>query len=352
MNLCIKYQTNKIDNIQQKHTDALKRIRTSINPNSNLTNHDIAEIFKIIDDTFFNNQITELIKKKKIELTFEVSSKLTCCAGICRKYNEKQYKLIISVPIMEKIFSNDEKRYNIGGLTCYSKIECIYHVICHELIHFINFVECSHLVESKRGHNGIFKQMIKNIFGHTNSYHSLHEDLDTKETKKNTFFGKIKIGDIITVKNKSKIFQGHILAIGAKRVKIQTADNKQFYIPYHLIESCEDCIKFVSKKTNIAAASNEQPCPSHQTKDECAKYDCIWGKTGRCSKKRKPQAAATSSLQSKVSKKLTCPSYKTKEECATYECIWGKTGKCSKKRIIKKSQTAGSLVSNQSSIFF
>lgn len=48
------------------------------------------------------------------------------------------------------------------------------------------------------------------------------------------------------------------------------------------------------------------------------------------------------SKQSKQSiknkKDIHCPFYKTKEECGgKYECVWGKTGKCSKKRVSKKS---------------
>ncbi len=29
-------------------------------------------------------------------------------------------------------------------------------------------------------------------------------------------------------------------------------------------------------------------CSTHPTKKECDKYDCLWGKTGKCSKKRIP----------------------------------------------------------------
>jgi hypothetical protein len=29
-----------------------------------------------------------------------------------------------------------------------------------------------------------------------------------------------------------------------------------------------------------------QHCPSHKTKEECSQSDCVWGKTGKCSKKR------------------------------------------------------------------
>ncbi len=101
MNLCVKYQTQSVNNIELKHKEALRRIGSKIsNSQSNLTHHDIAFIFEIIDALFFDNQIRDLINKKGIELIFDVSSKLTCSAGVCRKYNDNQYQLTISIPIM------------------------------------------------------------------------------------------------------------------------------------------------------------------------------------------------------------------------------------------------------------
>lgn len=35
-----------------------------------------------------------------------------------------------------------------------------------------------------------------------------------------------------------------------------------------------------------SAQSQQANCPSHKTKEECPQTDCVWGKTGKCSKKR------------------------------------------------------------------
>lgn len=43
-----------------------------------------------------------------------------------------------------------------------------------------------------------------------------------------------------------------------------------------------------------------------------------------------------SKLKKSTKKATHCSSHKTKEECDKYECVWGKTGKCSKKRVSKK----------------
>lgn len=41
-------------------------------------------------------------------------------------------------------------------------------------------------------------------------------------------------------------------------------------------------------------------------------------------------------IEIKKSKKLICSSYKTNDACDTFHCVWGKTGKCSRKRVSKK----------------
>jgi hypothetical protein len=314
--ICAKYQTNKVANIQQKHADALKRINTRVHihdsvSESVLTVKDVEEIFKIIDDVFFNKQIEKIVRSKGVELKFDINANFTSIAGYCKQINSKKYILSFSAPIMKKLFSKDEKRYELGGLQCSSKIECMYHVICHELIHLIVFMECPEMMTSKRGHNGIFKKMIKNIFGHTTCHHWLHEDIDTRETRKTTAFEavktKFKIGDTLTTKAGKRTFQGQIMSISNKRVKILTSDKKIFYIPH------DACIndgngtdngtrankKTQTRKRSPAAedkrkdkllnpAASGSGCPSYTAEPECtkSKYNCVWGKTKRCSKKR------------------------------------------------------------------
>ena len=108
--ICAKYQTNKVENIQQKHADALKRINTRVKkPESVLTINDIEEIFKIIDDVFFSKQIEKILKSKGVELKFDINSKFTSIAGYCKQINSKKYILSFSAPIMKKLFSKDEK---------------------------------------------------------------------------------------------------------------------------------------------------------------------------------------------------------------------------------------------------
>jgi hypothetical protein len=301
MSICAKYQANKVDNIQQKHAEALKRINARVKPTtaeSALTVKHIEEIFKIIDDVFFNKQIEKLLRSRGIELKFDVALRLTSTAGYFKKLSEKKHVLVISVPIMKQLFSKDEKRYALGGMQCTSKNECIYHVICHELIHFIASVECPELVTSQRGHNGIFKQLIKNIFGHTNFTHSLNVDMDKKIRLLDAIKTNFKIGDMVSFKYGKVIMRGQILSINT-RVKIITSDKRMFYIgPTSIIndiaaeprarKKAQTRKKPTSTAAAAAAAATASGCSSYNAEPECtkSKYNCVWGKTKRCSKKR------------------------------------------------------------------
>jgi ribosomal protein S12 len=51
------------------------------------------------------------------------------------------------------------------------------------------------------------------------------------------------------------------------------------------------------------------------------------------SKPKQPKSAQPKSAQSQ---QVNCPSHKTKDECPESVCVWGKTGKCSKKRAKKE----------------
>lgn len=331
--ICAKYQTNKMENIQQKHADALKRINTRVKTTESvLTVKHIEEIFKIIDDVFFSNQIEKLLRLRGIELKFDVSLRLTSIAGYCKQVNSKKYIMSFSAPIMKKLFSQDEKRYELGGLQCSSKIECVYHVICHELIHLIVFMECPEMMTSKRGHNGIFKNMIKNIFGHTTCHHMLHVDVDRKIRVLDAIKTRFKIGDAVTFKIGKRIIHGQIMSIN-NRVKVITSDKRMFYVePTSIINDNDtdsvECLKKGSVNSKIIK------CTTFKNVKECgSNAGCSWSsKTNKCSKTRVYKKTQT--RKEPTTTASGCSSYNAEPECnkSKYNCVWGKTKRCSKKR--------------------
>lgn len=92
--------------------------------------------------------------------------------------------------------------------------------------------------------------------------------------------------------------------------------------------------KKVSKK--------QQGCTIHSSKEDCIENDCVWGKNNKCSKKRVSKLQQPALLQAiptlqqsapATLQKINCTSYKLKEDCPQSDCVWGKSGKCSRKRV-------------------
>lgn len=259
MNLCLFFKDHNIQDKETKHQHAIDRIKTIFKNlffQQEVKKGDVMKMFRIVDKIFFGNAIQKIIRKNNIAMHFSVSAKLTSTAGYCQKYNDHKYKITLSLPVTRKLFidtnniQNQNLQYHMGGIVCRNKVECIYHVMCHEIIHLINMIECNDLVETVRGHTGIFKKMVYNIFGHTNCHHSLHIDVDTMNKKKkvhkekqasdqemikNKFGNLIKVGNILIARAGKKELSGTIISVGMSRIKIHSNDGKMWFIPYQLI---------------------------------------------------------------------------------------------------------------------
>jgi hypothetical protein len=61
--------------------------------------------------------------------------------------------------------------YHVGGVVRTSLVECVVHVLCHEIVHLVILV-CNHKDKSKP-HPTVFKDMSLAYFGHTVEKHGL-----------------------------------------------------------------------------------------------------------------------------------------------------------------------------------
>ena len=63
-------------------------------------------------------------------------------------------------------------------------------------------------------------------------------------------------------------------------------------------------ISYLKKRLSRRRLIGGRPvsCPSHKSQDICEKNDCLWGKTGKCSKKRENSAKSTPVKKSRKSK--------------------------------------------------
>jgi DNA ligase-1 len=102
----------------------------------------------------------------------------------------------------------------------------------------------------------------------------------------------------------------------------------------------------MTKKFSTKKGGRPEPkCASHKTQSECNENNCLWGKTGKCSKKREGTSKKTKEPVPQKAN-LSCKSHKTQSECNENNCLWGKTGKCSKKREGTSKKTKEPVVQN------
>ncbi len=96
------------------------------------------------------------------------------------------------------------------------------------------------------------------------------------------------------------------------------------------------------KKSHTKKGGRPEPkCSIHKTQSECNDNNCLWGKTGKCSKKRERKKEPVVDVVQKTN--LSCKAHKTQSECIDNNCLWGKTGKCRKKREKSKEPVAQNL---------
>lgn len=274
-NYCYQLIKNKNSDSLKKQNlkkiyDYLKRNIFKNNLNFTITDKHIKETFKIIDQVYFNNKITKFLKETYSKISFNASGKLTRTAGFCkwRYYLDKYgnfdygiYEIQISKPIINNIFKDKKiKSLKINGLHCFDKLECYINLFQHEITHLLISIFCVKEGVGMGGHTKMFKDLVYNLFGHTDYKHLLLEG-DSLEMEKEIAYNQlnVEIGDTIETKEiRGKIWIGEVLKLNKKYIQILLKkDGKLWNLPYAYI-----------KKINKANKKNKNVKKSNMTPDE------------------------------------------------------------------------------------
>jgi hypothetical protein len=89
----------------------------------------------------------------------------------------KKHTVYISRPIFSSLFQDGRSYQSANGLNCKNQLECLLLTLEHEMVHLIIDLFCD---SRKNGHGKYFKELVKNIFGHTDVTHSLGFNLPGK----------------------------------------------------------------------------------------------------------------------------------------------------------------------------
>lgn len=255
--LCkLKLSNKEIKSLQKKFYDYLKK---NVIPDNKfiVTSNIVKQTFYALDYIYFKNQISKRIKKTNSSLAFSASKRLTSTAGVCKyklffdfygDFDYGEYEISISKPIIDVLFADKKiKSLKINGLHCFDRLECYISLFQHEVIHLVIGLFCHEEGQCDGGHTTTFKQITKNLFGHTEYRHmllcgdSLKLEKDEKENKQ-----KLKIGDYIVTKTfpkNKKVYEGFVYFLSDKHVYFNYRGTK-YRVEYKYV----DKTKKISKK--------------------------------------------------------------------------------------------------------
>lgn len=82
----------------------------------------------------------------------------------------KKHTIFISRPIFSSLFQDGQSFQSANGLYCRSQLDCLLLTLEHEIVHLLIDLFCD---TRKNGHGADFKELVQNIFGHSDVTHSL-----------------------------------------------------------------------------------------------------------------------------------------------------------------------------------
>ena len=208
-----------------------KIIGNSLFPNNKYPyfndNKVLDDMFKYYDYYYFGNMIQYALNKTEGQIKFEFSDKMTSTGGTCSRTGICIYKIKISRKKLDEINTTNVNDMAVNGIIPRDKVDALQLIFEHELIHAV----LSIFVNEISGHGQLFKDIARNLFGHTKTTHTI----GTKN-KQTAIFNKsnLKVGQQIAFMMKKEKIYGNILKLNPKRAKISTAKGV-YSVPYDML---------------------------------------------------------------------------------------------------------------------
>jgi len=202
-----------------------------INPNLTTLNvNQLTRLFILYNTFYFNNSLpaTKLV----------ISDGLTVTAGKCKIDRTSQncvYTITISRSIFTKLNLENNQGTKSGGLVCKSRLNCLQLVLEHEIIHLI----AGHYFPNRKqldkkiysSHGLLFKGLVYNYFGQTESTHQIGNIIYDDSDKQRTLTkDEIKAGTLTFITDKKGIKKGVIINIYNKNVGVDFIDGDSWKV--------------------------------------------------------------------------------------------------------------------------
>lgn len=227
--ISLKYDEETIRKKRKLIADRLKEESETVKSDKieRIGDYDLELLYDYYDEIFFDNWFKENFKGI---MMLNFSRRLTKSAGMTKcpknisQIPEWQTKLQINMGIdfFFKFDHLEENKYACG-IECKSSLEALQIILEHELLHAHEYI-LHHESNCKKDR---FKHTAKNMFGHTQSHHSLPSNSRIIREKYGIF-----VGDKVRFKFKNKRLTGVVTRIN-KRATVMVLNPDGQYVDQH-----------------------------------------------------------------------------------------------------------------------
>lgn len=203
---------------------------------SNISESYLLKLYKIWNKIYFDDKFLET--SKNISLKFKLSNRMTKTAGYC-SYRGCNYTVTMAAFIGKKL--NNLGITVANGVKCRNGLQCFLLIFQHELIHLLNAIYCVEAIKTYGGHGSIFRDIVKNIYGHTEYKHNIGVDMEVAGVSKKDLVGR----RAVSWSYDGESHKAFIVKLNPKRVRVITFENvesgsrRYWNTPYAIIHKDE-----------------------------------------------------------------------------------------------------------------
>lgn len=219
----------------------------------------LEQMWNLYDNVFFGGEIGEKLTADRSTLTFQVTpgAKSAKTGGWCqttKSPGRSRCFFTISIPLglYKNLFVNGEGSYDVNGIKCRDRLECLQLVLEHEAMHMMMGLyghDGRQPAAIFSAHGKLFQSMVFAYFGHTETKHSMGlGDADQMLTR-----ADVPPGTSVKFEHKGVMHYGIVKRHNPKTISVDTTYPSAipgWKVPINMLKSAEfDDIPVSSVKT-------------------------------------------------------------------------------------------------------
>ena len=208
---------------------------------------DLKNLFNLYDLYFFDRFFYKGYRRR---IYFRLSGRMTRAAGMTTYTKHTNiFEITLSTTLIFQTFDDVKREVVVNGVVCHDRLEASMRVLEHEIIHLLEVV----LFGSSSHSRPRFKQLVRNIFGHTDVTHQLVTQPEIAHKKFD-----LQVGDEVSFEYEGNTHKGIIIRITKRATVIvknaqglyedsQGTRYSKYYVPLNLLKKNRSKHRIIQK---------------------------------------------------------------------------------------------------------